>query len=66
MNNRPPPLRPAELQPIEEIHTILVDLRVREEGNTNNPEVVHALSDASHAVHVVRSALRKRFTSNAG
>ena len=65
MNNRLPPLRPVELPSFDEIHAVLVNLRVREEQNTNNPEVVHALFAATHEVHVARTALRKRFTPDA-
>ena len=65
MNNRLPPLRPADTNSLDEIHAVLINLRMREEQNTNNPQVVDVLCAAAHEIHVVRTALRKRFTPNA-
>jgi hypothetical protein len=50
---------------LDEIHAVLINLRMREEQNTNNPQVVDALCAAAHEVYTVSKALRKRFTPNA-
>lgn len=65
MNNRLPTIRPADTNSLDEIHAVLINLRLREEQNTNNPQVVDALCAAAHEVYTVSKALRKRFTPDA-